>query len=116
MKPWERTQESMGPGSWEHHRGMRKRACRGAGGQEHRRSGSGGHQEPAPAQEAAGGLARQMPRRGHHDKTPRVSVSSAVRRSSMTLAVAVGAVGGQEAGAEGMEAGEAGERPSHERR
>lgn len=41
-------------------------------------------------------------------RTPKCPPDLAIRRSSVTLAVAVGAAGGQEAGVEGVEAGKAG--------
>ena len=73
------------------------------------RAGQEPRWEPAPApRRRAGSAPSDATQRATAIRSPKCLSDLAIRRSSVTLAVAVGAVGGQEAGGKGVEAVKAG--------
>lgn len=97
-------QESLQSECQEHCRCLRRRAAgtRSRAGQEHRRE-----REPARRRRAGGVTPANAAERATAIRASKCLSELAISRSSVTLAVAMGAAGGQEAGAKGVEAGKA---------
>lgn len=96
---------------WELHKGWKGQNRQGHKGWEHSRSGSSSCQEPGAAKEESGrggSASSNATEQATVIRTPKCLSDLAIRRSSVTSPVAMGAVGGQEAGMEGVEAGKAG--------
>lgn len=109
-KPWKHApHKSMQLEPGEHHREMRKQSL-----QRHKRLGVQQVREQqtpgaSASQGAANGSAQSNAmERAAAIRAPKYLSDLAIKRSSVTLAVAMGAVGEQEAVTEGVEAGKAG--------